>query len=190
MSKEKEKKTTTEEEKPRVIKHRKSYVRDMEGRRKEAKKATELRKLLRKDTPVQKKIKKIRDEVIKEIVELKEKRRAVNASTIIRNAMRRHGYAESSIEQLKIVETKSWNEGLEVYLPDNLLLARLLDLVLSKNEKTALGAIQESNKLKNKYPALKVKLEAYREDMDKYTEVVIDVEDAEVVEVSEKNKKE
>lgn len=181
---EEEEKTITEKKKKTLYER---FPMGKDGRR-EAKESAKLREFVKSIAPTPKKrqILGIRDEVINEIVDLKEKGRKVDVSTIIREAMRRHGYSESSIQKLKIVETKAWQDSLDIYLPDNLLLTRLLDLVLSKNERIALGAIQESNKLKNKYPATKVQLEAYREDMDKFTEVVVDIEEAEVEEVKAK----
>jgi len=89
----------------------------------------------------------------------------------IKEAMLEKGYSESSARCLKVTDSKTWNEMLDYFLPDNVILDKLAEHVTCEDKRVSLGAIQEANRLKNKYPAEKIQHSLYKDDMSKYVEV-------------------
>jgi len=83
----------------------------------------------------------------------------------ISGEMKKAGYSSSSCRALKVVSTKTWEQLKAKYLNDEVALTTLLDLAGKKNEDkdNRLKASIEILKLKDRYPAGKLKLSAFEE---------------------------
>ncbi|MDD4382517.1 MAG: hypothetical protein PHE21_04245 [Candidatus Dojkabacteria bacterium] len=135
--------------------------------RKVAKQSEKLLKIAPKKKPLTKKqrgIKKIQDEVIERVNKAKEYGNPINVSKWTKEAMLKHGYSERSARCLKVTQTKTWNQLLEG-IPDSLTTDRLTEFVMDSDKRVAMDAIKEVHKIKNRYPAQRVKIEAFRDEL-------------------------
>lgn len=86
----------------------------------------------------------------------------------VSNTMRKHGYSDSSSKALKVKETKTWKALLEE-VDDNVLLEKLKEIAKDSDKRASISAIQELFKLKDKYPAGKLKVTQYEEELTDLT---------------------
>ena len=88
-----------------------------------------------------------------------------NQRVSISQVMRAVGYSESSATKpSNLTKSKAWQNMLEEYFPDDLLLKEHKGIIKqNKDKRTKLSAISEIYKLKDKYPAQKFKLGALKE---------------------------
>jgi len=70
----------------------------------------------------------------------------------------------------RLIRTKGWQALLKKYLPDERLTEKLNEHIESTDSRVSLQAIDMGLKLKNKYPANKIKLGVYKDMMDEITE--------------------
>jgi len=88
----------------------------------------------------------------------------------ISGSMRLEGYSESSCRALKAQQTATWKELLDA-IPENVLVAELFSLATDPDDKrTKLEALKECFRLKDKYPASKMKLGAFQEQASEFIE--------------------
>ena len=74
------------------------------------------------------------------------------------------GYSPATAQQsTAITQTKTFQQLLNEYFPDNKLLGLWDALTQSKNENIVLGALKEITRLKDLYPAGKLRIGAFNE---------------------------
>jgi hypothetical protein len=85
----------------------------------------------------------------------------------ISKEMRKAGYSASSARAQKAKRTKTWKELEAKYLNEEKALQTLDDLVDRTNEdkRTRMDATKEILKLKDRYPAGKLKVQAFQEEL-------------------------
>lgn len=83
----------------------------------------------------------------------------------VKNTMLKHGYSPSSANAGKVKETKTW-KMLLTSIDEEPLLKKLISIALDSDKRASIAAIQEIMKLKDKYPAGKLKLTQYQEALD------------------------
>ena len=79
--------------------------------------------------------------------------------------MLKEGYSESSSRALKVTRTKTWQQLLAL-INDEALLTKLTDIALDDDKRASIAAIVELMKLKDKYPANKMKVSQYQEELN------------------------
>lgn len=88
----------------------------------------------------------------------------------VSGSMREEGYSPSSCRALKVTQSATWKELLES-VPENVLVAELFGLATDPVDKrTKLEAIKEFFRLKDKYPASKMKVGAFQEQVNDFIE--------------------
>lgn len=89
----------------------------------------------------------------------------------VTQAMREAGYAPSTIKkQRDVTQSKGWKELLAT-IDDSALMARVREIALAKEDKRAsLQAIDMLMKLKDRYPAGKLKVTEYDEEISSLEE--------------------
>jgi len=107
------------------------------------------------------------EDVFKEVLKSVEEGRQPN----VKQAMLKHGYALISAEKNKVVQSKTWEILKTKYLNDEKALQTFNDLADKKNtdKDNRLKASIEILKLKDRYPAGKLKIGAF-EERDKVIE--------------------
>ncbi|MFA5196250.1 MAG: hypothetical protein WC401_10685 [Bacteroidales bacterium] len=88
----------------------------------------------------------------------------------ISKEMRKAGYSDSSARAQKAKRTKTWKELEAKYLNEEKALQTLDDLADRENEdkRSRLEASKEIFKLKDRYPAGKLKIQEFNEQVGKY----------------------
>lgn len=136
-------------------------------------KATASKKLEKKAKPLTKKqleIKAIQDEVAERVSKAMQYGNPYNTSKWIKEAMIKHGYSESSARCLKVTQTKTWNELMEA-IPDDLVVAKLIEHIQCEDKRVSMDAIKETNKLKNRYPAQKIKIGTFKDELSEVADI-------------------
>jgi hypothetical protein len=89
----------------------------------------------------------------------------------ITKAMKKAGYAPSTIrKQVDVTRSNGW-KALLAQIDDNALLSRVSEIALAKEDKRAsLQAVDMLMKLKDRYPAGKLKVTEYDEEISKLQE--------------------
>lgn len=88
----------------------------------------------------------------------------------VSGSMRLEGYSPSSCRALKVQDTATWKQLLDS-IPENVLIGELFELATDPEDKrTKLEAIKEFFRLKDKYPASKMKLGAFQEQANEFIE--------------------
>jgi len=88
----------------------------------------------------------------------------------VSGSMRLEGYSPSSCRALKVQDTATWKQLLDS-IPENVLIGELFELATDPEDKrTKLEAIKEFFRLKDKYPASKMKLGAFQEQASEFIE--------------------
>lgn len=121
--------------------------------------AKTIEKKLNKVSRVKKNPKMLRAvELIKEKIEN-------GKEVVISKTMLEAGYSESSAHDCSIMKTRAFKDLLEEYLPDSSLLGVVKDLIDPSNEdkNTRLAAAKEGFRLKDRYPASKLQLNAFQD---------------------------
>jgi len=78
------------------------------------------------------------------------------------------GYSKKAAEYPKrMTESKGWQELLTKYFPDDKLLKIHNELLSSKDQRVKMEALKEGYKLKDRYPAGKLKIQAYNEELER-----------------------
>lgn len=84
--------------------------------------------------------------------------------------MREEGYAPSTCRSLEVMKTATWKQLLET-IPDNKLLSELFELATDPEDKrTKLEALKEIFRLKDKYPAGKMQIGAFQNQVSEFFE--------------------
>lgn len=85
-------------------------------------------------------------------------------------AMRKAGYTDKVADNPKnVTDSKGWKELL-AEIDDEPLMARLKEIALDSDKRASIAAIQELMKLKDRYPAGKLKVTEYDEEIEKLSE--------------------
>jgi len=79
--------------------------------------------------------------------------------------MLQHGYSPSSARALKVTQTKTWQDCL-AQIDDDEIIKKFQEIVRSEDKRSAIAAGIELLKLKDRYPANKMKLSAYKEETE------------------------
>lgn len=88
----------------------------------------------------------------------------------IGKAMRKAGYSEySSLRPADVTKSKGWKE-LMAEIDDSELLKKVRAIALSEDKRASLAAIDMLMKLKDRYPAGKLKVTEYDEEISKLQE--------------------
>ncbi len=91
---------------------------------------------------------------------------------VISAIMREEGYSESACHCLKVMKTATWKQLLDT-IPDNQLLGELYGLATDPDDKrTKLEALKEIFRLKDKYPAGKMQIGAFQNQVNEFFEDV------------------
>jgi hypothetical protein len=116
-----------------------------------------------KKVKLAKRIKK--DEKLSKFIEIIKDRVENNEKIVISKIMLEAGYAPSTARTCSVTKNKAFKDLLEEYLPDTSLLGVVRDLVSPTNEdkNNRLAAAKEGFRLKDKYPASKLQLNAFQE---------------------------
>lgn len=90
---------------------------------------------------------------------------------VISRIMKEVGYSDSSCKCLKAMHTATWKHLLDT-IPDNVLLGELYGLATDPDDKrTKLEALKEIFRLKDKYPAGKMQIGAFQNQVNEFFEV-------------------
>lgn len=82
-------------------------------------------------------------------------------------AMRKVGYKKSTWQKTgNLTNSKGWNELLES-IDDSALLAKVREIALAEDKSSSLKAIDMLMKLKDRYPAGKLKVTEYAEEVQR-----------------------
>lgn len=85
----------------------------------------------------------------------------------IGKTMIKHGYSITSADTVSITKTKTWQELLDA-IDDNAILSKVKQTALDTKDKRAhLQAADMIFKLKDKYPAGKLKVTSYNEELER-----------------------
>jgi len=98
-------------------------------------------------------------------VQLLKERVESGKKVVITDIQLEAGYAPSTAHDCTLTKTKAFKELLEEYLPDTSLLGVIKDLVEPTNDdkNTRLAAAKEGFRLKDRYPASKLQLNAFQD---------------------------
>jgi len=89
----------------------------------------------------------------------------------VSKSMKQAGYSLATAKNPKnLTKSKGWQFLLNKYLPDERLTQKISEHIDSNDSRVSLQAVDMSLKLKNKYPANKIKLGVYKEIINEITE--------------------
>ena len=82
---------------------------------------------------------------------------------------KQNGYSHSSARALKATQTQTWQFLLD-QIKDEPLLERLTGIALESEPRASIGAIKMLLDLKDRFPAGKLKIQAYQEELENLKE--------------------
>ncbi len=85
----------------------------------------------------------------------------------VSKSMREVGYSQMTAKNPKnLTESRGWQELLRMIINDEVLVQRIYEIALQEDKRASLQAIDMLLKLKDHYPAGKLKLQTYNDELD------------------------